>query len=123
MLKMRLMAENEREKEGNFAPLIDASVKSEIFSLAFPPFLSLRFFLSVPLNQVIQSSISRFSTTFFALGLRPPFFGDSFFLHFEMQMFVLLPACLLYVPSRLVPLLSIVFGRYTACFRVCLFPT
>ena len=117
------MAENEREKEGNFAPLIDASVKSEIFSLAFPPFLSHRFFLSVPLNQVIQSSISRFSTTFFALGLRPPFFGDSFFLHFEMQMFVLLPACLLYVPSRLVPLLSIVFGRYTACFRVCLFPT
>ena len=69
MLKMRLMAKNEGRKEGNFAPLIDASVKSEKCSLACTPAFPHSLFLSVPLNQVIQSSISRLPATFLALAL------------------------------------------------------
>ena len=74
MLKMRLMAENEGGKEGDFAPLIDASAKSEKCSpacLTFPirSFLLSLFLSFVPLNQVIQSSISRLPATFLALAL------------------------------------------------------
>ena len=113
MLKMRLMGENERERRGNFAPLIDASVKSEKSPLPFP--FSPSFFFSARSSQSGHSI--KHLHHLFRSRLRPPFFGDSFFLHFEMQMFVLLPAsCSLLVFL----LLSIVFGRHTACFRVCL---
>ena len=69
MLKMRLMAENEGGKEGDFAPLIDTSVKSEKCFPACTPAFPHSLFLSVPLNQVIQSSISRLPATFLALAL------------------------------------------------------
>ena len=125
MLKMRLMAENERVRRerggerGNFAPLIDASAKSEKFSFAFPPFLSLSLslcpFLSIrSFNQASRDSPPPFSLSGFAL------------LSLETRssstskckcLFCSLPrSCAL----LLVLLLSIVLGRHTACFRVCL---
>ena len=123
MLKMRLMAENEGGKEGDFAPLIDASAKSEKCSpactpgrLPFPHSLFPSFSLSFRSSQS-GHSIKHLETPRHLSRSLPPFFGDSFFfLHFEMQMFVLLPAsCALLVSFS--P--QSCRAANTACFRVC----
>ena len=121
MLKMRLMAENEGGKEGDFAPLIDASAKSEKCSpactpacLPFPhslfPSFSLSFLSIRSFNQASRDSPPPFSLSpsiLWRLVLLPPLRNAN----------VCFAPCLLYLPRLVLP--SIVLVRNTACFRVC----